>query len=156
MGRAGSTWSEYEDLLVRTHFPVHGSMWKEWPNVLPGRTTIAIRGRARRLGLNVENKDVWTAEEDAVLLENRGHDARWHGWVRLLPRHTPKAIANRMRFLCSSAGEWDPDEDRALLVALSHVVKYTGRTASEIYERIPKLYEAVLEERAKVPGKRES
>lgn len=43
-------WTETEDSMIRTYYPVHGRRWQGWSEVLPNRSLRAIQMRAQRLG----------------------------------------------------------------------------------------------------------
>lgn len=47
-------WEPREDALIEEHYPLKGSAWDRWADLLPGRTERAIRTRASRLGVKVE------------------------------------------------------------------------------------------------------
>ena len=51
---ATNYWSDDEVRALRRNFPEHGARWEGWDSLLPGRSVIAIRHKARSLGFYSE------------------------------------------------------------------------------------------------------
>lgn len=69
-------WTAREDAVVRCCAGPHDAAWEGWGRLLPGRTELAIRARAKRLGPKAGD-----------------------GWARVLPGRAPAAIAAMARRL---------------------------------------------------------
>lgn len=84
-------WTAREDAVVRCCAGPHDAAWEGWGRLLPGRTELAIRARAKRLG----------AEGEIGRLKERypAHGPSWDGWARVLPGRAPAAIAAMARRL---------------------------------------------------------
>lgn len=92
------SWTKREDNLVRRHYAEHGAVGLV--DRLPGRTAVAIRNRAKRLGVQAAADGLWT--------EAKGH------WKAGKARHPkmPAALKRNIRKLVSGAGRVADGEDR--------------------------------------------
>lgn len=93
-------WSEGEDDVLRSLWPVHGPGWEGWDEgAIPGRTMRACKQRACRLGLIYATGN-WSDAERQVIRDNYpAHGPEWDGWDVILPGRTHHAIqmcASRM------------------------------------------------------------
>lgn len=99
-GVNGKPWMKAEDDVLRAVYPRRGrssrNPWAKLCRVLPGRTRVAIKVRARKIGLH--RSLVWTAAEDAYLRREWGEVGR-RTVEAALPTRTWSAIVQRVNDL---------------------------------------------------------
>ncbi|WP_251159362.1 hypothetical protein [Caniella muris] len=99
--RAGR-WTDREVEILSMYWDKKGAAWEGWGRLLPGRTELAIRARAKRLGPKAGGgrPRPWTEGEIGRLKERYpAHGPSWDGWARVLPGRAPAAIAAMARRL---------------------------------------------------------
>jgi hypothetical protein len=88
--RQKSPWSEEEDAIVRQYYPTEGG---ECDKYLPNRSRVAIRQRARFLGVYLTENSDWSEEEEAIMRQyylSEGPDC-----FERLPKRSRAAVQNR-------------------------------------------------------------
>lgn len=140
----GRKWSDEEEECLRKYYPDHGSTWEGWAGLLDGRTSCAIKQRARHLKIHSNQYNRWSPYEDAMLMENyKHHGSRWSGWRELLPDRSRDSIASRARYLGILTGThkypWDNSQRKELLIAYGHMMSHCDHTFDECIREIRRL-----------------
>lgn len=141
-------YTDGEVMAIKKHYPLHGSAWDGWADVLPGRTQGSISSMAIKLCLRAPSSR-WTTSDDAVVklyYPTRGE--HWEGWAEVLPHRTYKSISLRARKLgvkklrmgergesFATSGKWTREQDVYLLHQLAAIARRTGHNAYEVVER---------------------
>lgn len=87
-------WSEEEDALIWKHGPEVG--YPGLHDLMPHRSHKAIRDRAFRIGVSLDNRRYWSEEEDA-LIRKHGPEVGSRGLHDLMPHWGRGAIRSRAR-----------------------------------------------------------
>lgn len=88
-------WTTDELYILRAYYPMHGSVWDEWAELLPGRSASAISNRAcleklHHIGTDeLSDEDFWTKAETRQLLSVINQIAR-------LTNHSRLAVARKL------------------------------------------------------------
>lgn len=112
------TWSEEEDLLLlRLMQAMPHRNWGEVAALIHGRSAKQCRERwCYNLDPSIK-KDVWTDDEDHVLLDNqRRLGNRWAFIASMLPGRTENAVKTRFKSIMrAKRREWTQEEDDTIL-----------------------------------------
>ena len=60
-----AAWTEEELSILREHYRSHGSSWRGWAELLPGRSGSAVQSRAKKEGLRGPKS--WSRRDEEVL-----------------------------------------------------------------------------------------
>ena len=88
--RQKQKWSEEEDAIVRQYYPTEGGKCDKY---MPNRSRVAIRQRARFLGVCLTEKSDWSEGEEAIMRQyylSEGPDC-----YERLPKRSRAAVQNR-------------------------------------------------------------
>ena len=102
-------YTKAEDQAIIDNYPVHGSTWDGWRQILPNRSVSAIKNRAMKLGVTMRPEALseirrmssggsmhWTPEQDELIGRHYPtYGSLWEGWRELLPGRTARAISKR-------------------------------------------------------------
>jgi hypothetical protein len=94
-------WSDTEDEMLIGHVAEHGTgNWSVIATGMPGRTRKQCRERwTNQLDPNL-NRDIWTPQEDAILLfQQKTQGNCWSKIAELIPHRSANALKNRWCWL---------------------------------------------------------
>jgi len=75
--RLGKAWNDVEVNALKTYFPIHGSGWEGWSEVLPDRSSKAISVKAASMGIVTSRQHNKTPERQRF---KREHPERRSGY----------------------------------------------------------------------------
>lgn len=130
-------WTPEEDAILTEHWGEKSGDWEGWKELLPDRSVIKRRNRAKALGLRSASRAPWTPEEDAALvtfIPDHGFNPDF--WAAKLPNRTIGAITNRaykkrISARKSSSIPWSAKQRRVLKEGLAAIAHDTDRTVGE-------------------------
>jgi hypothetical protein len=96
-----SKWSQEEDELLRQFVDIHGlGNWSVISQSVPGRNGKQCRERWMNQLCPALNKENWTPQEDAVLIQQqRVFGNVWSQIAQFLPGRSPNSVKNRWSWL---------------------------------------------------------
>mmetsp|Transcript_14181 Transcript_14181/g.16445 ORF Transcript_14181/g.16445 Transcript_14181/m.16445 type:complete len:677 (+) Transcript_14181:334-2364(+) len=117
-GLRKGTWTPEEDArLIKLVYELKKRNWGDVAALIKGRTAKQCRERwCYNLDPSI-NKNVWTPEEDQILIKSQGElGNRWAHIASLLPGRTENAVKTRFKSIMrAKKREWLPEEDAMIL-----------------------------------------
>lgn len=151
-GLRKGTWTSEEDaLLIKLVYELKKRNWGDVAALIEGRTAKQCRERwCYNLDPSI-NKNVWTPEEDQILIKSQSElGNRWAHIASLLPGRTENAVKTRFKSIMrAKKREWLPEEDAMILKM--HQEK--GSRWEEIAEHLPSRTKNAVKTRFRLLGK---
>lgn len=138
-------WTYKEDALLCEHWPRLCHDEALCREVLPDRTTNAIRCRANAIGLTGRRDAKWSADELLSLIDQYPrHGFEWEGWRRLLPGRSKNAVREKASSLGIRHGykiprRLDEMDSRVLLKLVRAIADAFGLNPRDVADELCRL-----------------